>query len=65
MNNLCNCGRETRYSHIVNGKNVESCNKHFVCPTYDELIEHNRELNMQIAIQQKENKLLMDVIKIM
>lgn len=33
----CNCGKEVRYEHIVDGERVGSCNKHVVCPPYDEL----------------------------
>lgn len=35
--NKCNCGREVRYSHFKDGNKVMPCNKHQVCPTYEEL----------------------------
>lgn len=41
MNNLCNCGQPIRYSHGVGG---ESCNKYFVCPTYEELRKERYEV---------------------
>ena len=31
MKFLCSCGREGRYSHIIEGKEVMSCNKYRVC----------------------------------
>ena len=31
MKFLCSCGREGRYSHLKEGKEVMSCNKYRVC----------------------------------
>jgi hypothetical protein len=33
----CNCGRDSRYTVIVDGEWIDSCNKYKVCPTYEEL----------------------------
>lgn len=38
----CGCGNPVRYSHFRDGVEVMSCNKHIVCPTYDELIERSK-----------------------
>lgn len=47
MNEKCNCGKETRYMHNVNGDQVFSCNKYGVCRTYDELLEINLTLSVE------------------
>ncbi len=39
MNFKCNCGRDIRYAH-VKGK---SCNKHYICPPYEEVEEKRDE----------------------
>lgn len=39
LNDYCNCGKTVRYTHIKNGEAVGSCNKHRVCPAYEELLE--------------------------
>lgn len=49
---LCNCGRPGKYIHFIDGKEVDSCNKRIVCPTYDELVDYNRDLNLEIKILQ-------------
>ncbi len=41
---LCGCGKEVRYSHFKDGKEVMSCNKYTVCLTYDEQREKLQEL---------------------
>jgi len=33
---LCGCGRSLRYMHFQDNKEVMSCNKYMVCPTYEE-----------------------------
>ena len=33
---LCGCGEGLRYRHMVDGKEVMSCNKHIVCLTHSE-----------------------------
>lgn len=41
MNGLkdkCNCGYDNRYAHMVDGKQVYSCNKYGVCLPYDDLL---------------------------
>jgi hypothetical protein len=44
----CNCGRDSRYLHKVGEEEVMSCNKHIVCPTYEELLlkrdEYHRDM---------------------
>jgi hypothetical protein len=50
---LCGCGRQIRYSHFKNGVEVGSCNKHIVCPTYDELSENLRIANNKLSKYQK------------
>jgi hypothetical protein len=47
--NICNCGDPVRYSHIVNGQTVGSCNKYIVCPTYEELLKQ-RDWNQKRAM---------------
>jgi len=35
----CNCGKPSRYLHTdEDGNQVYSCNKYYICPTYDELV---------------------------
>lgn len=38
VDSKCNCGRDTRYSHVVDGKQVFSCNKYHMCLPYDDLL---------------------------
>lgn len=59
----CNCGRDVRYTHIVDGKEFWSCNKHILCPTYDELIEEVRNGRLELAKSNKKLKTLIDVMK--
>jgi len=42
---LCGCGRGLRYSHMVDDKEVMSCNKYDTCLTYDEQAERIKELS--------------------
>lgn len=44
----CNCGRPVRYTHMKVDGVVMSCNKHTVCPTYDELVKINQELTREL-----------------
>jgi hypothetical protein len=44
LNDCCNCGKPVRYTHLNNGEVVGSCNKHRVCPTYEELLEQINKL---------------------
>lgn len=44
----CNCGKPVRYMH---GGKGSSCNKHMICPTYDELLKKNKELKDAIFHQ--------------
>ena len=37
--NICNCGDPVRYSHVVNGETVGSCNKYQVCRPYLDILE--------------------------
>ena len=62
MFDKCACGRDNRYVHFVNGDEVYSCNKHIVCPTYDELEERIRELNKEIALLEQDKFKLMETI---
>lgn len=48
MNMKCNCGKPGRYSHFQGDVEVLSCNKHIVCPTYNELVEHMESLKTEI-----------------
>lgn len=47
----CGCGKPTRY--MVGNPDVLSCNKHFRCPTYDELGEmaKNRYLALRELVE--------------
>lgn len=45
---ICNCGKPSRYIHMNNDTVASSCNKHFVCPTYDELVKKNQELTREL-----------------
>lgn len=38
-NEICNCGRPTRYTHgkDEDGNFLSSCNKYAMCPTYEDL----------------------------
>ena len=65
MTQLCNCGREVRYSHMVDQKMVGSCNKHVICPTYAELEDRVREGRLELAKSNKQLKTLKDAIKIL
>ena len=44
---LCPCGKSLNYSHIKDGKEVLSCTKHTLCPTYEEQNEIIRRLYEQ------------------
>lgn len=44
----CNCGKPARYMHMKVDGEVMSCNKHTVCPTYDELVKTNQELTSEL-----------------
>lgn len=46
---LCGCGREVRYSHRVDDKEVMSCNKHVVCLTYEEQREKLSDLQSKYS----------------
>lgn len=48
LENKCNCGRPVRYTHMKVYGVVMSCNKHTVCPTYDELVKTNQELTREL-----------------
>lgn len=61
----CNCGRDIRYSHFQQGVEVGSCNKHIVCPPYDELEEQIRMLRQEICQLGKDKETLIKTIKLM
>lgn len=42
----CGCGKDARYFVADSGKS--SCNKIFRCPTYDELVEINKQRTLLI-----------------
>lgn len=46
INTKCNCGRDGRYTHYdtETGNTAISCNKHIVCPPYEELEQANKDL---------------------
>lgn len=46
----CPCGREGRYTHIIDGKTVSSCNKHSVCKSYDEVFEEKERAKNAMKI---------------
>jgi hypothetical protein len=49
LDQKCNCGRPVKYAHIKDGGgHVMSCNKHIVCPTYEELVKTNQELTREL-----------------
>ena len=48
MFDKCNCGKEARYFHLVNGEDVVSCNKYKICPPYEEL-EHDARKYKKLA----------------
>jgi len=50
MSNMCGCGRDIRYSHMVGGELRDSCNKYTVCLTYQEQHDKLRELTNQVSI---------------
>ena len=39
IDSLCNCGKTIKYSHL---DGQYSCNKHVVCPTYEELADRHK-----------------------
>ena len=45
---LCGCGGRLRYSHMVNGVEVMSCNKYTVCLTYDQQHELLNKLTTEM-----------------
>lgn len=44
--NKCGCGRDLRYSHYKDDIEVMSCNKHYVCLTYE---EQSKKINMLMS----------------
>ena len=50
---LCGCGRKVKYYHFKDGVEVGSCNKHIICPTYNELSEGLRIANNNLSKYQK------------
>ena len=46
----CNCGKEVKYMIVRDGEEFNSCNKHMVCPTYQELSERVAELNHELFL---------------
>jgi len=57
---VCNCGRQIRYSHLKDGVNVGSCNKHIICPTYEELQRDLHAANVHLSKYQKTINLIDD-----
>lgn len=46
----CNCGRPARYIRMnSDGVETVTCNKHMVCPTYNELVDANKELTKKLS----------------
>lgn len=44
---ICGCGGKLRYSHIVDGKEKMSCNKYYVCMTWQEQFDQIRSLHVE------------------
>lgn len=52
MSDLCNCGKPTRYSRMVDGEERSSCNKHMMCATYEQLRERlQTTMNMMLSYE--------------
>lgn len=47
--NKCNCGRDVRYSHFVDGEEIGSCNKHRVCESWDSQNKRIAELETKYS----------------
>jgi len=39
----CNCGKPVRYTHHTEGGDMGSCNKYFVCKTYEQLLQEKEK----------------------
>lgn len=52
MDEKCGCGRSVRYSLSADMSEPGSCNKHFRCPTYDELKEVTMATNRRVLAYQ-------------
>ena len=59
----CNCGREIRYSHFKKDSEgieheVFSCNKYYVCPTYEELRHQLKEVTHKFEAMDRAHTLM-------